>query len=330
MQFPPRNPRSSAKTRTHCRHAFWANRITRSKRSIRGKSNHGSILQQPCSYYLRGTCTRMPCEYWRPAECQFYKSETGCEAGDKCLFPHYKVDDKPNKKPKKSHFPKRRESDDKNAVAFAKSVTQLGCVSQDSDALVSQGKKSQGNPMQKVLEPIQRIRFTESTPRRASIRETKGPSLGKINVKALHQRSPYAIKFPTARCKQEKKRQYMSNNWTYLSKLCFLKKLPQFFPLGNSLGIMGKRSTGPAVENHISSEVARKLNAKNPTMYHLWFLDCQRVLPHPHLHLHHSPSSSQESISAKRENIDIETPVPERRRGTNGEPRGNRCKNPQK
>ena len=34
----------------------------------------------------------------------------------------------------------------------------------------------------------------------------------------------------TARCKQEKKRQKMSNNWTYLSMLCFLKKLAQFFP----------------------------------------------------------------------------------------------------
>ena len=30
LQFPPRNPRSCTKTRTHCRHTFWANRITRS------------------------------------------------------------------------------------------------------------------------------------------------------------------------------------------------------------------------------------------------------------------------------------------------------------
>ena len=32
---------------------------------------------------------------------------------------------------------------------------------------------------------------------------------------------------PTARCKQEKKREKMSNNWTYSWHLCFLKKLPQ-------------------------------------------------------------------------------------------------------
>ena len=49
--------------------------------------------------------------------------------------------------------------------------------------------------MQKVLEPIQRVRFTESTLRQASIREKSGPSLGKMNVKAPHERNPYAMKF---------------------------------------------------------------------------------------------------------------------------------------
>ena len=99
------------------------------------------------------------------------------------MFPHYKVDEQPNERPKKSYFAKRRENDDKNAVAIAKSVSQLGCVSQDSDALVSQGRQSRGSPMQKVLEPIQRVRFTKSTLRQARIREKKGPSLGKIRVK---------------------------------------------------------------------------------------------------------------------------------------------------
>ena len=31
------------------------------KRSIRGKSNHGTILRQPCRYYLKGTCARTSC-----------------------------------------------------------------------------------------------------------------------------------------------------------------------------------------------------------------------------------------------------------------------------
>ena len=41
------------------------------------------------------------------------------------------------KKPKKGYYShKRRESDDKNAVAVVKIVPQLGCVSQDWDAWV--------------------------------------------------------------------------------------------------------------------------------------------------------------------------------------------------
>ena len=95
----------------------------------------------------------------------------------------YKVVEQSNKKPNKSCFPKTRESDDKNAVAVVKSVSQLGCPSQDSDALVSQ---SLGET---------RCRFTTSTLCQTSIREKKGPSLGKTNVKVPHQRSPYAMKY---------------------------------------------------------------------------------------------------------------------------------------
>ena len=167
-----------------------------------------SILRQPCRYSLRGTCTRTPCEYWHPPECQFFQNETGCKAGDKCLFLHYKVGEQPNKKQKKSYFTKRREGDDKNAVAIVKSVSQLGCVSQDPETLDSQrGKLSRGNPMQKVLGPIRRVRFTQSTLRQASIGENKGPSLGKIKVKIPHQRSPNAVKFED-RSQEETARQH--------------------------------------------------------------------------------------------------------------------------
>ena len=102
------------------------------------------------------------------------------------------------KKPKKSdHSQKRRESDDKNAVVIAKTVSQMGCVSQDSELLLDaqRGKQARGNPMQKVLGPIRRIRFTQSTLRQATIREKKGPSFGKIQVKNPHHRIPYAMKF---------------------------------------------------------------------------------------------------------------------------------------
>ena len=139
--------------------------VCRRKEVSKAKVQHGAILRQPCRYYLKGTCTRSPCEYWHPPECQFHKTETSCKAGDKCLFPHFKDDEHPNKKPKNGYYsPRRRESDDKNAVAIVKTVPQLGCVSQDSEALVSQsGKRYRGNPMQKVLNAIQRVRFTKST-----------------------------------------------------------------------------------------------------------------------------------------------------------------------
>ena len=48
--------------------------------------------------------------------------------------------------------------------------------------------------MQKVLKPIQRVRFIESTLRQASIREKKGPSSGRTKG-VPRQRSPYAPKF---------------------------------------------------------------------------------------------------------------------------------------
>ena len=69
------------------------------------------------------------------------------------MFPHHKLDEQPNKKPKKGYYsPKRIESEDKNAVAIVKTVSQIGCVSQDSESLVSQrGKTSPGKPDAKSL-----------------------------------------------------------------------------------------------------------------------------------------------------------------------------------
>ena len=174
------------------------------KRSIQGKSNHGAILRQPCRYSLKCTCTRSPCEYWHPPECHFYKTETGCKAGDRCMFPHHKVDEQPNTKPKKGYY-----------------------VSQDSDALVCQrGKEPRGNPMQKVLGPIRKIRFTKSTPRQASIQEKKGPSHGKLQVKHPHQRSRYAVKFED-RSQEETERQQRcarSKAWNLAKNMYKLKE----------------------------------------------------------------------------------------------------------
>ena len=114
------------KTRTHCgtlsEPAVSRGRSVSRERSIRGNSNRGSILRQPCRYNVIDTCTLTSCVYWHPTECKFYRTETGCKAGDKCLFQHYKVDEQPNQKRP------RRESDDKNAVAVVKCLTIGLCI----------------------------------------------------------------------------------------------------------------------------------------------------------------------------------------------------------
>ena len=180
VQFPPRKPRivpqnPAPNAATPSEPSMTRGRSVSKKRSIQGKNNHVAILRQPCRCHLKGTCTRSPRDFWHPPECQFYRTETGCKAGDKCLFPQHKVDEQPNKNPKKGYYPhKRRESDYKNGVAIVKVVPQLGCVSQDSDPLVCQrGKRPWANPMQKVLGLIRKVRFTQSTLRQASIREKK-------------------------------------------------------------------------------------------------------------------------------------------------------------
>ena len=92
-------------------------------------------------------------------------------------------------------------------MAIVKSVSQLVCVSQDSDALASQGTKEfRRNPVQKVLNASQRVRFTKSKLHRASIQDKKGTSLGKRQVKPRHQRSLYAIKYED-RSNEETERQ---------------------------------------------------------------------------------------------------------------------------
>ena len=88
------------------------------KRSIRGKSNHGSILRQPCRYYLKGTCTQTSCEYWHPRECQM-KRVVRLDTSVCSHITRLSMNNQ-TKGRRKSNFPKRRESDDKNAVAIVK------------------------------------------------------------------------------------------------------------------------------------------------------------------------------------------------------------------
>ena len=71
--------------------------------------------------------TRSFCEYWHPPEGQFYKTETGCKAGDKCLFPHYKVGEQPIKKPKKGYlFPQKKRKRRQECSSYFEKCTTIG------------------------------------------------------------------------------------------------------------------------------------------------------------------------------------------------------------
>ena len=78
---------------------------------------------------------------------------------------------------------------DKSAAAILKDARQSGCVFSGHRAAgiftdFTEKHKSSGS--------IRRVHVTKATQRHANIRESKGPSPNKIQVKLLHQRSPYA------------------------------------------------------------------------------------------------------------------------------------------
>ena len=143
------------------------------KRNARGRSQSEKFNRPPCKYFLKGTCTKSPCEYWHPPECQFYKTKSRCKFGAARSVPHWKVEEQPNKKPKKGG--------DKIAVAILKIVRQLSCVSQDTEPPESAATSRKGKG---VLGPIRRVRFTKAALRQANIREMK-----------VHRRIKYKSKF---------------------------------------------------------------------------------------------------------------------------------------
>ena len=84
---------------------------------------------------------------------------------------------------------------------------------------------------------------------------------------------------------------------------------------------MGFHTTGSAVKNHISSEMAKELIAKNRTMYHSWFLVYQRGCSSTTLAPTSPSSSSQDSVfDANRYS---ENPIQKRSGSTSEELRGN-------
>ena len=139
-------------------------------KSPRGRSPSRKMARLPCKDYLKGTCITPFCEKWHPPECLFYKSENGCNFGDKCSHAHRQVDDQPSKKSKKNG--------DKIAVAFLmKKYTTIGLRISGYGA--------------NILKPIRCVQFTKAVLRHANFRDQK-PSLGMICPGDPHQRNSNA------------------------------------------------------------------------------------------------------------------------------------------
>ena len=129
--------------------------------------------------------------------------------------------------------------------------------------ILKRGRQARGNPMQKVFGPIRRERFTQSTQRQASIREKKGPSLGKIQDKNPHQRSPHAMKFED-RSHEETERQQRcarSKAWNLAKNIYKLEELEErefVVDSGDGMHVVGKKDLN-------SAELETMRTSRSPT-----------------------------------------------------------------
>ena len=114
--------------------------------------------------------------------------------------------------------------------SYYENFTTIGfCLARLRAITTSTRREVSEKPRQKVLGSIRRLRFTQSTLRQAVIRENKGTSLGKTQVKNLHQRSHHAMKFED-RSHEETERQLRcarSKAWNIAKNIYKLKEKDQ-------------------------------------------------------------------------------------------------------
>ena len=168
---------------------------SRKKKGVRGRSQTGSILRQPCRYDVKGTYTRSPCEYWHPPECQFFKNESGCFAGDKCLFPHSKVEEQPGKKPKKGfqNGKKRRQG----CCSCCENCTTIGLCLERLRAVRTSEKKREisGKPRQNIWDQSDEYDSHSLRHVKQVSEQIKDHRMEKNQSKFLVSEVPNAVKF---------------------------------------------------------------------------------------------------------------------------------------
>ena len=123
-------------------------RVSR-KRSIRGRSNHGSILGQPCRYYLKGTCTRSLCEYWHRLSANFTKRKRRVKPVTNVCFRIMRL---MNNQTKAKGYSSQKEEKATTKMRWLLWKVFHNWIVYHKIQMHSLGRKSRGNPTQKVLE----------------------------------------------------------------------------------------------------------------------------------------------------------------------------------
>ena len=129
-------------------------------------------------------------------------------------------------KKKSYHSHKRRESDDKNAVAIVKFVPIGLRLARLGNIGFSKWKTVPGKPDAKSLGIDSKSTVLSVYATSSKYAGKKGPSIGKIQVKNPHQRDPYARKFED-RSHAETKRQQRcarSKAWNLAENIYKLKE----------------------------------------------------------------------------------------------------------
>ena len=215
------------------------------------------------------------------------------------------------RKVQKEPLPKKRESDDKNAVSIVKIAPQLGCVSKDKHALVSQRglgtlpntfssskrttKTTFQSPAEKWVLPVASTKEPEENEfvvdSGAIMHMVSKRDLSSAELKTMRtSRTLTTVMTANGEVQTREEATVFVKESDLFVTVVLLEETPAVLSR-ISVSIMGKPTTGPAVKNHISYKKARELIAIHQTLCHSLSLVHLRVPPQrPHLlrhHLHH-------------------------------------------
>ena len=147
------------------------------KRNLRGRSPSGKTNRLPCRDFLKGTCTKLPCDHWHPPECQCYKTQSGCRFGDD--FVRFRTG--------------RLRNNQRNP--WKRTVTKVQWLYWKMHHSWIAYFTTQSHWNRHRFHGRAQKSWDQFDEYGANIREKKGPSLNKIQVKVPHQCNPYPKKF---------------------------------------------------------------------------------------------------------------------------------------